>query len=147
MLSTVTRFNKWPIRAFTLLDSLLVLFLVTSLVISLAGSVHQTFGRIEEELFFYRFEQLYLDSQKMSWARQERLPLTAQGQAISNPYASLELPSQVRLVAGVELTFSPAGGNSSLAKIQFLTSRELVTYQLYLGSGKYKKTSQSLYSP
>ncbi|HEO6996582.1 TPA: competence protein, partial [Streptococcus agalactiae] len=31
------------------------------------------------------------------------------------------------------------GGNSSLAKIQFECYRKTVTYQLYIGSGNYRK--------
>ena len=37
-------------------------------------------------------------------------------------------------------TFIWIRGNSSLSKIRFSSNKEVVTYQLNMGSGKYKKT-------
>ena len=42
------------------------------------------------------------------------------------------------MVREKQLTFDPAGGNSSLTKIQFQTEKEVVTYQLAMGMEKLK---------
>jgi len=47
----------------------------------------------------------------------------------------------VEVVREKQLTFDPAGGNSSLTKIQFQTEKEVVTYQLAIGNGKIKKST------
>ena len=38
------------------------------------------------------------------------------------------------------VVFDAKGGNSSLTKIRFSSDKEVVTYLLNMGSGKYKKT-------
>lgn len=139
--------NKCRIKAFTLLEMLLTLFVVTSLVLLLSGSVHSTFGRVREELFFLEFEQFYKDSQKLSQAQRTRLRLTMRDGVISNGYRDLPLPENVVLLQDYQLEFSSSGGNSSLTKIQFQTDGWQVSYQLQMGSGQYKKTRQRLYSP
>ena len=59
--------NKVPvkvfqIKAFTMLESLLVLGLVSILALSLSGSVQSTFAAVEEEIFFMEFEELYRET-------------------------------------------------------------------------------------
>lgn len=143
----VRSLNRCKIRAFTLLESLLVLSLVSLLTLFLSGSVTSTFGGIEEKLFFLNFEQVYLDSQKLSSSQQTPVVLTLSDRQISNGYQTIQLPASLDLVQEQSITFSAGGGNSSLAKIGFRTRNEQVTYQLYIGSGKYKQTRQSLHTP
>ena len=90
MRNMVAKAAQWPIRAFTLLESLVTLAVVAFLTLSLSGSVTGIFQQVETNLFYLRFEYL--------------------------------------------------GGNSSLTKIRFSSDKEVVTYQLNMGSGKYKKT-------
>ncbi|MGZ7254189.1 competence type IV pilus minor pilin ComGD, partial [Streptococcus pyogenes] len=59
---------------------------------------------------------------------------------ISNGHQSISLPDSVQIEKPLSLRFQENGGNSSLAKVQFQTQDGLVTYQLYLGSGRYKKS-------
>ena len=59
---------------------------------------------------------------------------------ISNGRTSLSIPENIHLDKGQTLVFDAKGGNSSLSKIRFSSNKEVVTYQLNMGSGKYKKT-------
>lgn len=147
MFQKITWLKTCQTRAFTLLESLLVLFLVSLLALSLSGAVSKTFAKVEEALFFMGVEQLYLDSQKISSSQQLPVQLKLTGQDISNGYQTLKLPKTVQFQGEKTIEFSAAGGNSSLSKLVFRTQTESITYQLYIGSGKYKKTSQSLHSP
>ena len=63
-----TMLNKIPvkplqIKAFTMLESLLVLGLVSILALGLSGSVQSTFAAVEEQIFFMEFEELYRETQ------------------------------------------------------------------------------------
>lgn len=141
------QFRRYRIKAFTLLESLLVLFLMTLLTLSLSGAIRGTFQRVEESLFFMGFEQLYQDSQSLSISQQVPVRLYYQSGKITNGYQSLVVPDRLDMVTDLDLVFSARGGNSSLTKLVFQTEAEQVTYQLYIGSGRYKKTVKSLYSP
>lgn len=67
---------------------------------------------------------------------------------VSNGYTSVSLPETITPLEHKHIVFDSAGGNSSLTKIQFQTADKIVTYQLYLGSGNYKKSETSrLHSP
>ena len=132
---------RLEIKAFTLLESLLTLGVVSLLCWLLAGSVHQAFGQVEETLFFSEFERVYQETQKMSIAKEERTSLFIDHVGVHSPYQELPLPKGVELIKEKQLTFDPAGGNSSLTKIQFQTEKEVVTYQLAIGNGKIKKST------
>ena len=104
---------RLQIKAFTLLESLVTLSLVSLLCWLLAGSVHQAFGQVEETLFFSEFERVYQETQKMSIAKEERTPLSIDHVGVHSPYQELPLPKGVELIKEKQLTFDPAGGNSS----------------------------------
>lgn len=141
------QFRRYRIKAFTLLESLLVLFLMTLLTLSLSGAIRGTFQRVEASLFFMGFEHLYQDSQSLSISQQVPVRLYYHSGKITNGYQSLVVPDRLDMVTDLDLAFSDTGGNSSLTKLVFQTEAEQVTYQLYIGSGRYKKTVKSLYSP
>lgn len=81
-----------------------------------------------------------MDSQKLALSTRQDIFLELEGSQVSNGYQELNLPASIQLVQPLTLHFQETGGNSSLAKVQFQTADGLVTYQLYLGSGRYKKT-------
>ena len=47
-----------------MLESLLVLGLVSIIALGLSGSVQSTFAAVEEQIFFMDFEELYRETQK-----------------------------------------------------------------------------------
>ena len=122
------------------MESLLTLVLVSFLTLSLSGTVQALFRKSQETLFFLSFEQVYADSQKLALSTRQDIFLELEEHQVSNGYQELNLPASIQLVQPQTLHFQERGGNSSLAKVQFQSSDGLVTYQLYLGSGRYKKT-------
>ncbi|SEL19207.1 competence type IV pilus minor pilin ComGD [Streptococcus equinus] len=139
--------NK-KIRAFTLLESLLTLGLSCFIVIMLSNSVSGIFQTVEEKLFFLSFEHCYRDTQKLASLKQDNQVLTISQDGISNSVAHISLPETVSVVENYKIVFDNAGGNSSLAKVKFQTKNQAIDYQLYIGSGNYKKTeTKSLHTP
>ena len=139
MRNMVVKAAQLPIRAFTLLESLVTLAVVAFLTLSLSGSVTGIFQQVETNLFYLRFEYLYRDSQRLA-AEGTNIELQLTKDKISNGRTSLSIPENIHLDKGQTLVFDAKGGNSSLSKIRFSSNKEVVTYQLNMGSGKYKKT-------
>ena len=113
---------------------------VAFLTLSLSGSVTGIFQQVETNLFYLRFEYLYRDSQRLAAAEGSNVELQLSKDKISNGKSSLVIPKNIHLDKGQTLVFDAKGGNSSLTKIRFSSDKEVVTYQLNMGSGKYKKT-------
>lgn len=76
-----------------MLESLLVLGLVSILALGLSGSVQSTFAAVEEQIFFMEFEELYRETQKRSVASQQKTSLNLDGQMISNGSQKLPVKS------------------------------------------------------
>ncbi|HFI0578877.1 TPA: competence type IV pilus minor pilin ComGD [Streptococcus suis] len=137
-----TRLLKQTNKAFTLLESLLTLFVISFLAVSLSGTVQTAFGSVQEEIFLWGFEAIYKDSQKLAASSHQKVNLAIGGQEVTNGHQTVQVPRNVEVLEGKTITFEEDGGNSSLTKIRFRLSRKTVTYQLYIGSGRYKKTEE-----
>lgn len=135
--------KQFRIKAFTMLESLLVLGIVSLLALGLSSSVQSTFTAVEEQIFFMEFEELYRETQKRSLASQKKLNLILEENSVRNDYQKLTLPKGVQLQSNQSITFDKAGGNSSLASVRFQTRKEVVRYQLYLGNGKIKRIQEA----
>ena len=141
MQNTQVKHGMSRIKAFTLIESLVTLAITSFLILSFSGSITQTFAKVEEHLFFLSFEHLYRDTQKLSVYQRQDMTLILKSEYISNGVEVLKISKDVKLERNKTLHFVQAGGNSSLEKLVFQTSDEKrVTYQLYIGSGQYKKT-------
>ena len=141
MEKTAVKLAQLRIKAFTLLESLLALFVVSFILLGLSGSVQAGFNQVQEQLFFMEFEYLYQESQKLSVAGHEKIKLTISERNISNGYQQVEFSKTLQEHAPQTIQFDQAGGNSSLSKIVFQTEDKKVVYQLYMGNGKFKKTT------
>ena len=130
------------IRAFTVLESLLVLGIVSLLALGLSSSVQSTFAAVKK-IFFMEFEELYRETQKRSLAGQQKMNLMLEERSIDNGYRKLAIPKGIQLKFNQSITFDKAGGNSSLASVKFQTRKEVVRYQLYLGNGKIKRIQEA----
>ena len=137
------RLKQSRIKAFTMLESILVLGLVSMIALALSGSVQSSFAAVEEQIFFMEFEELYRETQKRSASSQQKTSLSLDGQTISNGSQKLTVPKGIQAPSGQKITFDRAGGNSSLAKVEFQTSKGAIRYQLYLGNGKIKRIKES----
>ncbi|HEM3632558.1 TPA: type II secretion system protein [Streptococcus suis] len=129
-------------KAFTLFESLLTLFVVSFLAISLSGTVQTAFQSVQEEIFLWEFEGIYKDSQKLAASSHQTVSLAIGGQEVTNGHQAVKVPRNVEVLEGKTITFEENGGNSSLTKIRFRFSRKTVMYQLCIGSGRYKKTEE-----
>lgn len=137
------RVSQLQIRAFTMLESLLVLGIVSLLALGLSSSVQSTFAAVEEQIFFMEFEELYRETQKRSLASQQKMNLILEETSIGNGYQKLAILKGIQLQSNQSITFDKAGGNSSLASVRFQTRKEVVRYQLYLGNGKIKRIQEA----
>ena len=137
------RLKQSRIKAFTMLESILVLGLVSMIALALSGSVQSSFAAVEEQIFFMEFEELYRETQKRSVASQQKTSLNLDGRTINNGSQKLTVPKGIQAPSGQSITFDRAGGNSSLAKVEFQTSKGAIRYQLYLGNGKIKRIKES----
>ncbi|MGT2716508.1 competence type IV pilus minor pilin ComGD [Streptococcus respiraculi] len=142
MQKTQTSLVQSSLRAYTLIESLLTLFMISFVTILLSGSVHSIFTGVEEQVFFLEFERMYKTSQQLAISSNRPVVLDFTASTISNGYDRLKLPSTVQLRQAQQVLVDHHGGNSSLAKIEFLTKEKKISYQLYLGSGNYKKTEK-----
>lgn len=140
MPNILTKLRRSRLKAFSLLESLVTLVLISFLTLALTGTIQGIFRKSQETLFFLTFEQVYVDSQKLAISARQPVQLDVQEKQISNGYQVVKLPDSVEILQPLTLHFQENGGNSSLAKVQFQTGDGLVTYQLYLGSGRYKKS-------
>lgn len=131
------------IRAFTMLESLLVLGIVSLLALGLSGSVQSTFAAVEEQIFFMEFEELYRETQKRTLASQQKLNLILEERSISNGYQKLAIPKGIQLQSNQSITFDKAGGSSYLVSIRFQTGKEVVRYRLNMGNGKIKRIQEA----
>ncbi|HEM2813951.1 TPA: type II secretion system protein [Streptococcus suis] len=129
-------------KAFTLFESLLTLFVVSFLAVSLSGTVQTAFRSVQEEIFLWEFEAIYKDSQKLAASSHQKVNLAIGGREVTNGYQAVEVPRNVEVLEEKTIQFEENGGNSSLTKIRFRISQKIVTYQLYIGSGRYKKTEE-----
>ena len=111
--------------------------------LGLSSSVQSTFAAVEEQIFFMEFEELYRETQKRSVASQQKTSLNLDEQTISNGSQKLTVPKGIQAPSGQSITFDRAGGNSSLAKVEFQTSKGAICYQLYLGNGKIKRIKET----
>lgn len=124
------------------MESLLTLFIVSFLAVSLSGTVQTVFQSVQEEIFLWEYEAIYKDSQKLAASSHQSVSLTIGEQEVTNGHQAVEVPRNVEVLEGKTITFEEDGGNSSLTKIRFRLSQKIVTYQLYIGSGRYKKTEE-----
>ncbi|HFI0673111.1 TPA: competence type IV pilus minor pilin ComGD [Streptococcus suis] len=137
-----TRLLKQTNKAFTLFESLLTLFVVSFLAVSLSGTVQTAFRSVQEEIFLWEFEAIYKDSQKLAASSHQKVNLAIGGQEVTNGHQAVEVPRNVEILEEKTIQFEENGGNSSLTKIRFRLSQKVVMYQLYIGSGRYKKTEE-----
>ncbi|MDR0198984.1 MAG: type II secretion system GspH family protein [Streptococcaceae bacterium] len=121
---------KSTIRAFTLLESLLVLAISSFLLLLFAGGGMTVVHTVRSILFLAQFENDYKSAQIQAES-------THQMKAFTLPKET----DEVRF-SGTTITFDAQGNNSSLKKLVFTLPyvHQTVSYQLEMGSGKYRKT-------
>lgn len=104
------------------MESLLTLFIVSFLAVSLSGTVQTAFRSVQEEIFLWEFEAIYKDSQKLAASSHQKVNLAIGGQEVTNGYQAVEVPRNIEVLEGKTITLEEDGGNSSLTKIRFRLS-------------------------
>jgi competence protein ComGD len=135
---------KSAIRAFTLLETLLVLAISSFVIIMFTVTVDNTIHIVRGELFVAQFEHSYKHTQFQAAATNQALTFSAANRILMvGEDAEIEVPEEAEL-NDFSVKFDAQGNNSSLKKITLKLpyERKSVTYQLEMGSGKYKKTIQ-----
>ncbi|HEO6997717.1 TPA: type II secretion system protein, partial [Streptococcus agalactiae] len=84
------------VKAFTLLESLIVLSVVAFMTLVFSTSFNNIFRQVEETIFFISFEHLYRDTQKLSAFGQKKQTLTISHNYLENTYERLYLPKTVK---------------------------------------------------
>lgn len=130
----------YRIKALTLLESLLVLFLCSSVLFLFSGSVKQSVRIARAEIFILQFERLYKDTQRMAGLKGQQQTLSASNGTLYSKEEVLKVPEEVE-INDFSITFDQKSGNSSLQKITIFLpyQKKTISYQLEIGSGKYKK--------
>ncbi|OFI47489.1 hypothetical protein BG262_09750 [Floricoccus penangensis] len=133
---------RFRISAFTLLESLMSLFVISFILIVFTISFTNKINIIKGELFILRFERIYRDTQFQSMVRKQSNNLEIVNKKLLYLGKEVEIPNQVEFVNSYNIRFSEDGGNSSLQKIEIYLpyTKKKLNYQLYVGSGKYKKS-------
>ncbi len=72
----------YRIKALTLLESLLVLFLCSFVLFLFSGSVKQSVRIARAEIFILQFERLYKDTQRMAGLKGQQQTLSASNGAL-----------------------------------------------------------------
>lgn len=127
-------------RAFTLLESLLVLLIISFITTLFSSEIIQTVHLFKGELFVLQFENFYKRSQEEAALLQKSESLVAKNQELICEDRSITIPKEVA-VKDFTVKFDDKGENSSLQKltISLPYEKKLITYQLEIGSGKFKK--------
>lgn len=128
------------VAAFTYIESLLCLLITCFLVVSLTTSVGTVFEKASKNLFYIEFENFYRHSQKMSILKRMAGTMVFKEKSITYQDETINLPRTIKLGFVNKVNLNRFGGNHSLAKINFVSSDETITYTLNLGSGTYKKS-------
>ena len=133
------RKQQYLIRAFTLVESLIVLFCTVTIIQLTSFHIQGLFRQMEEKIFWLSFESLYRSTQLSAITCQESRQLRLTEDRITNGKKELIFPRTIHCEGNQVIEFDRYGGNSSLSQIVFKTETQEVRYQIYLGNGKIKK--------
>lgn len=140
----VVKVGSCPIKAFTLLESLLTLGITLFLVSLLTVGVGEVYQSFEKNLFYIRFEHFYTESQTLAWARQEPAQLSFQGDRIKGGQGELLLPEGLELLSQFQLDLTAKGNHTGLSRIVFRdqASGTTIHYQARIGNGILRRTEE-----
>ena len=133
-----------PIRAFTLLESLLTLSVTCFVIMMFSVTFQKTIHVIRGELFVLEFEMMLKNQQAQAVTSAAPRSLSAVNGTVKINGANQPVPEETQF-SDFDITFNKNGNLQSIkqAKIVIALPYEggrQVTYQLQLGSGQYKKT-------
>ena len=119
MRKIVEKLVRLQIKAFTLVETLLTLMIVSFIYLAYRDRSRRAFSRWKKKYFFAEFEHLYQESQKIALARQTELDVEVTARKIQTPYQTVEIPDSVILQDPKTIRLDRAGGNSSWPMFTF----------------------------
>ncbi|EOL41184.1 competence type IV pilus minor pilin ComGD [Enterococcus phoeniculicola] len=142
--------RKKEARGFTLVESLITLFVVTSFTLLPTLSTIRLQDKIEIEQFFASLEKRILASQQAAITGMLPSEMQITDSSIyfrtlvstGIDWSLLIIPKELVYTGTSKLVFSMnSGNNSSLSKMSFYwkEKKETISYQFQLGSGRYIK--------
>lgn len=134
-----------PIRAFTLLESLLTLSVTCFLILTFSVTFQKTVHVIRGELFVLQFEMILKNQQTQAVTNAESRGLSALNGIVKVNGANQPVPKETQF-SDFDITFKENGNLQSIKEAKIVISLpyeggKQITYQLQLGSGQYKKTT------
>ncbi|MGY3729711.1 competence type IV pilus minor pilin ComGD [Lactococcus termiticola] len=140
MLKTRTNPARFRIKAFSLLESLIVLGLVLISLEIFALGIKQGLEQARVQVFLIRFEGLYKSTQQRAGLLRQRQELSVESGWLTSSTGRIRLPEELS-IKPFRLVFNERGGNSSLKKIEMEWGHEKrkITYQLGIGNGNIKR--------
>lgn len=142
--------RKKEARGFTLVESLITLFVVTSFTLLPTLSTIRLQDKIEIEQFFASLEKRILASQQAAITGMLPSDMQITDSSIyfrtlvstGIDWSLLIIPKELVYTGTSKLVFSMnSGNNSSLSKMSFYwkEKKETISYQFQMGSGRYIK--------
>ena len=140
MLRIKERRGNLQIRAFTLLESLLVLGITAFLTLLFSAHLIQTVHLVKGELLLLQFENIYKDTQEDAALLGQTEILKSKATKLVCEHQEIIIPKEVE-ITDFSVKFNEKGENSSLQKLKIFLpyEKKTVIYQLEMGSGKFKK--------
>ena len=128
------------ISAFTLLESLIVLGITSFLIMAFSSNLLRTVHIVKGELFVLQFEQIYKNTQNVALLKNQTQILKVQNGEIDEEH-KIQIPQETQF-DNFSVKFDGKSGNTKIQKFSIYLpyEKKKITYQIQLGSGKYRKT-------
>lgn len=142
-------------RGFTLLEALVVLFVVAAFTFLPTIVFHSWQQALQQRFCLYQLEKLILHQQQIAITESKNTYIDLHNDkeliVFSVPSETLDwkmfqLPAGIDLKSGGRITFKATSGNisgdqiaGSIPKISLQVNEEKITYQFQLGSGRFVK--------
>ncbi|WP_228386055.1 MULTISPECIES: competence type IV pilus minor pilin ComGD [unclassified Lactococcus] len=129
------------IKGFTLIEALLVLMITSFILLYFSSELTKTVKFVQNQLFILTFENAYKDTQADAGLLGIPTSFSSKNKILMSRSQKIDVPNEI-LIDDFNIIFNEKGENSSLSKIKIRIPSEnkTITYQLEMGSGKYKKT-------
>jgi len=132
--------GRFPIRAFSLLESLIALLVSLILLEIFAVGINRSLQLARSQLFLLNFENLYQATQERAVYLRQKQEIKAEAGWLRTEREQVKAPLEVHL-KDFSIVFNEEGRNTSLKKIEMELpyEKKKVDYQLGFGNGRLKK--------
>lgn len=124
-----------------MLEALLTLFVTCLLILLFSSPMLAVLHAVRGELFVQELESLFKSTQYQAGARGKSQLISVKDGYLKTDYRSVKIPTDEVKITNFSLKYNERAGNSTLDKIiiRLPYEKKTISYQFYMGSGKYKK--------